>query len=337
MTNTQQTATTTLGTTSEKALQWLRDRTYHAQLLDGTWVPFRQFTETMGKYMSQGPVPIPSWVEITREEARARHEAGEPLLCYGEEPWTVPSGGSGTDIGVCYYAEGTTNANANWPKFSSGMVQTLFGKGRQTVRFFKPAVIFSYEKRYAVICDGVVYNCANWDEQHERWRSLPSCVQHRYGTTVFPAAQNFWTYYVVQALGETYCLTTSGPGAYEPAYRIRDLSAVQGHRVERLRGRYLNNPDEAHFIVFNTEAGPCYSVLNGVRQPLPERTLVLRHPDRETLLYVGILEQARYFLVHRQPEEVFWLTVQEEACNGALNSGSYMVPGSEDLGQDRVI
>ena len=79
------------------------------------------------------------WVEVEREEAQVRHEAGQPLLVQYMEPWTTPSGGSGTDIGWCYAAGADVRTTRTWNVRANPDVRVIFGGGRGLYTFFRPA------------------------------------------------------------------------------------------------------------------------------------------------------------------------------------------------------
>ncbi|GCE23686.1 hypothetical protein [Dictyobacter kobayashii] len=91
--------------------QWLLERTYHAQLLNGKKLSIANLTEAMQqlididiplssqswksllpeklplKKSSNFCVPISTWQEITQEEAKAAYQQGKPVLLYGEHTW----------------------------------------------------------------------------------------------------------------------------------------------------------------------------------------------------------------------------------------------------------
>lgn len=96
--------------------QWLRERTYHAQLRNGRELPVPAFTKAMkqlndfdvplslqsskSKLAERLPlkkstnfyVPLSTWREISQEEAYAAYQQGIPVLLYGEHAWGHPKG-----------------------------------------------------------------------------------------------------------------------------------------------------------------------------------------------------------------------------------------------------
>ncbi|GCE14488.1 hypothetical protein [Tengunoibacter tsumagoiensis] len=91
--------------------QWLLERTYHAQLLNGDQLSTVNFTNAMrlltdstvppsqqsarSRLPEHTPqyknntfvVPISTWQEITQDEANADYQQGKPVLLYGEHTW----------------------------------------------------------------------------------------------------------------------------------------------------------------------------------------------------------------------------------------------------------
>jgi len=91
--------------------QWLLERSYHAQLLNGKELSAATFTETMknlidiivprsaqsaeSRLPEEQPrqksntfsVPISAWQEITPAEARITYQQGKPLLFYSKHTW----------------------------------------------------------------------------------------------------------------------------------------------------------------------------------------------------------------------------------------------------------
>ncbi|GER90663.1 hypothetical protein KDW_48250 [Dictyobacter vulcani] len=96
--------------------QWLLERTYHAQLSNGSELSVPHLTEAMqqltdvsvplstqswksllperlpSKKSSEFYVPVAAWVEITRAEAASSYQQGIPLLLYTEHLWKHPEG-----------------------------------------------------------------------------------------------------------------------------------------------------------------------------------------------------------------------------------------------------
>ncbi len=91
--------------------QWLLERTYHAHLRNGRELSVPSLTEAMkqlidfpvplssqsykSKLAERMPlekstnfsVPLPSWREISQEEASALYHQGIPILLYSEHSW----------------------------------------------------------------------------------------------------------------------------------------------------------------------------------------------------------------------------------------------------------
>ncbi len=95
----------------QQSEQWLHERTYHAQLLNGKELSTADLTREMKELVDASvplsfqsaksrlseklairgsntfSVPISTWQEITVEEARASYEQGKPVLLYSEHTW----------------------------------------------------------------------------------------------------------------------------------------------------------------------------------------------------------------------------------------------------------
>lgn len=91
--------------------QWLLERTYHAQLLNGKELSVDMLTQAMQELSDTAvplssqssksrlpqilptkksrtfSIPISTWQEITQEEARVIYQQGTPILLYGEHTW----------------------------------------------------------------------------------------------------------------------------------------------------------------------------------------------------------------------------------------------------------
>jgi hypothetical protein len=100
--------------------QWLLERTYHAQLRNGSELPVPDLTKAMKQLIdfdaplstqstkSKLPqrlplkkstnfyVPLSTWREISQEEAYATSQQGIPILLYGEHSWRHEKGASVT-------------------------------------------------------------------------------------------------------------------------------------------------------------------------------------------------------------------------------------------------
>ena len=100
--------------------QWLLERTYHAQLRNGSELPVPDLTKAMKQLIdfdaplstqstkSKLPqrlplkkstnfyVPLSTWREISQEEAYATSQQGIPVLLYGEHSWRHEKGASVT-------------------------------------------------------------------------------------------------------------------------------------------------------------------------------------------------------------------------------------------------
>lgn len=98
--------------------QWLLERTYHAQLLNGKELSVPDLTRAMKQLndfdippSSQSPksklpervplkkssnfsVPLSTWREVSQEEAYTTYQRGIPILLFSENAWEHPKGGS---------------------------------------------------------------------------------------------------------------------------------------------------------------------------------------------------------------------------------------------------
>jgi len=182
--------------------QWLLERTYHAQLRNGGELSVPDLTEAMkqltdfdvplssqswkSKLAERVPleksanfsVPLPTWREISQEEAHVLYYQGIPILLYGEHAWEHPKGApgtwrpnrnmriiiygnacvqleavSGTEYAVCYLdPKRGTFSNDSWRAwFSSDTATILDGSAHSTITFLGPCVQFPYTTHYTVI------------------------------------------------------------------------------------------------------------------------------------------------------------------------------------------
>ena len=103
--------TTTVPFSKQLSEQWLLERTYHAQLRNGSELSVPDLTKAMEQLVdfpvlpsSQSPtsrlpalvsvkrsskfsVPISAWSEVLLKDAQAIYQQGIPLLLYGQHPW----------------------------------------------------------------------------------------------------------------------------------------------------------------------------------------------------------------------------------------------------------
>jgi len=252
--------------------QWLLERTYHAHLRNGRELSVPFLTEAMkqlidfpvplssqsykSKLAERVPlekstnisIPLPSWREISQEEAYALYHQGIPILLYGEHAWEHSKGVhgnwrpnrnmrviiygnayvqleavSGTEYAVCYLdPKRGTFSNDSWRAwFSSDTATILDGSLHSTITFLGPCVQFPYTTHHTVIAaDGQVHEYATSAEAVQGFQTLPprevssgSQVQ-----TVFP---QFCYYHEVTCPGGVYRLEFFGPRMDEQGYQIK--------------------------------------------------------------------------------------------------------------------
>jgi hypothetical protein len=73
---------------------WLLERTYHAQLLNGSELSAFDLTQAM-KQMVEFSAPFSAWREIAPEDAAVAYHQGTPILLYGEHSWEHPKNATG--------------------------------------------------------------------------------------------------------------------------------------------------------------------------------------------------------------------------------------------------
>ena len=252
--------------------QWLLERTYHAHLRNGRELSVPFLTEAMkqlidfpvplssqsckSKLAERVPlekstnisIPLPSWREISQEEAYALYHQGIPILLYGEHAWEHPKGApgtwrpnrnmrviiygnayvqpevvSGTEYAVCYLdpKRGTFSNDAWRAWFPSDTATILDGSLHSTITFFGPCVQFPYTTHYTVIAsDGHVHEYSDRAGAIQGFHSFPpqEVGEESDLHTVFP---QFCYYHEVTCPGGVYRLEFFGPRMDEQGYQIK--------------------------------------------------------------------------------------------------------------------
>lgn len=264
--------TTTIPFSEHLSEQWLLERTYHAHLRNGRELSVSSLTGAMkqlidfsvplssqsckSKLAERIPlekstnfsVPLPTWREISQEEASALYHQGVPILLYGEHAWKHPKGApgtwrpnrnmrviiyenayvqpeavSGTEYVVCYLdSQRGTFSNDIWRAwFSSGITAILDGSLHRTITFLGPCVQFPYTTHYTVIAsDGHVHEYSDRAGAIQGFHSFsPQEVGEESDLhTVFP---QFCYYHEVTCPGGIYRLEFFGPRMGEQGYQIK--------------------------------------------------------------------------------------------------------------------
>lgn len=267
----------------QQSERWLLGRTYHARLRNGRELSVPDFTLAMTqlidvaiqpssqssksrlperpprKKSSNFSAPLPTWKEISSEEASALSRAGSPLLLYGEhawrhqkgtmetwrpnrnmrsiiygDAWEQPEVVSGTEYAVCYLdPKRGTFSNAAWRAwFSSDTATLLDGSAENTITFLAPCMQFPYTTHYTVMeTSGHVHEYADRAEAIAGFQAFPPQEVREENDlhTFFP---QFCYYHEVTCPGGIYRLEFFGPRMDEQGYQVKE--AVQREK-ERLR------------------------------------------------------------------------------------------------------
>lgn len=234
--------------TERRSETWLLERTYHAQLRNGADLSVPGLTLAM-KQILDFYVPLPTWTEISREEARATYQQGRPVLLFAENTWEHPKGAargwgmnrnvhtllygkdreqadavSGTDYAVCFAdPQRGTFANAVWKARFSCDTATLFERSASaSAIFLGPCLRFPYTTHYTVIAaNGQVYEYAGRAEAVQGFESSPPLEVSIEGQvqTIFP---QFCYYHEITCPGGIYRLEFFGPRMDEQGYRVKE-------------------------------------------------------------------------------------------------------------------
>ena len=268
----------------QQSERWLLGRTYHARLRNGRELSVPDLTLAMTqlidcavplssqssksrlperlprKKSSNFSAPLPTWKEISPEEASALSRAGSPILLYGEHAWKHPKGAmetwrpnrnmrsiiygdaspkpeavSGTEYAVCYLdPKRGTFSNAAWRAwFSSDTTAFLNGSAESTITFLAPCVQFPYTTHYTVMgADGHVHEYADRTEAIQGFQAFPpqEVGEENDLHTVFP---QFCYYHEVTCPSGVYRLEFFGSRMDEQGYPVKE-TAQRGR--ERLWG-----------------------------------------------------------------------------------------------------
>ncbi len=261
--------TVTSAYTEHLSETWLLERTYHAHLRNGRELSVPSLTGAMkqlidfpiplssqsctSKLAERVPlekstnisVPLPSWREISQEEASALYHQGIPMLLYGEHAWenvkgasamwrtnrnmrviiygnacVQPEAVSGTEYAVCYLdPKRGIFSNDVWRAwFSSDTAAILGGSLHSTITFLGPCVQFPYTTHYTVIAsDGHIHEYTDRAEAIQGFQTFPPQEEGDLHT-VFP---QFCYYHEVTCPGGIYRLEFFGPHMNEQGYHIK--------------------------------------------------------------------------------------------------------------------
>ncbi|HLI88939.1 MAG TPA: hypothetical protein VKV37_09625 [Ktedonobacteraceae bacterium] len=241
---------------------WLLERTYHAHLRSGRELSVPDLTRAMKQLISFDVplstqstksklterlplkkstnfyVPLPTWREVSPEEASATSRHGIPILLYGEHSWEHPKGAeepwglnknmrvivfgnakeqpgavSGTGYAVCYLdPQRGTFSNTVWKAwFPSDTAMLLEGGDHSAITFFAPCVQFPYTTHYTVIAsDGQIYEYATSTEAVQGFQTLPPREVGN-GSQVKTIVPQFCYYHEITCPGGIYRLEFFGP------------------------------------------------------------------------------------------------------------------------------
>lgn len=247
------TTTTTTPFTEQLSETWLLEKTYHAQLRDGSMLSVPDLSEAMRqltdfdvspsllsgkshlaekaplKESANFEVPLPTWREVSAEEASTNYQQGTPILLYGEHVWehprgvrqiwgpnknarrifygnavTQPEARSGIRYAVCYLdpRQGIFS-NTTWKAWFTSDVSDLFaGRADSTIIFLAPWVQFPYTTHYTVIAsDGRVHEYAGRAQARQGFQTLLPLEVSEGSLAVFP---RFYYYHEVTCPGGVY-------------------------------------------------------------------------------------------------------------------------------------
>jgi hypothetical protein len=253
--------------------QWLLERTYHAHLRNGRELSVPCLTGAMKQLIdfpvplsSQSwisqlaervplekstnfSVPLPTWREISQEEAHALYPQGIPILLYGEHTWNHPKRApgpwrpnrnmrviiygdacaqpeavSGTEYAVCYLdSKRGTFSNASWRAWFSSDTATIFdGSTPSTITFLAPCLQFPFTTHYTVIAsNGQIHEYADRAEAMQGFQTLPPQEVGEKSDlhTVF---SQFCYYHEVTCPSGIYHLEFFGPRMNEQGYQVKE-------------------------------------------------------------------------------------------------------------------
>lgn len=232
---------------------WLLERTYHAQLQNGSELSVPTLTKAM-KQMLEFSAPLPAWKEVSQEEAQIAYQQGTPILLYGEHPWELkeratrvwgpnkhmralifgnegeqPEPVSGIDYAVCYLdrQQGNTS-NATWNRWFASAFDAIFaGIAPRNVLYLSPCVQFPYTTHYTVIAsDGHVCEYASRAEAIQGFQfSLPR--EESSGTQSQMTFPQFDYYQEVTCPGGVYRITFFGTRMDEPGCNAEEATAFR--------------------------------------------------------------------------------------------------------------
>jgi len=260
----------------QQSEDWLLERTYHARLRNGKELSVPDLTLAMRQLIdvaiplpsqssrSRLPerlpikksrncsVPLPTWREISPEEASVLSRAGSPILLSSEHAWEHPKGAKeswrlnrnmrtiiygdareqleavfGIEYAVCYLdpTRGTFS-NAAWRAWcSSDTASLLAGRDNSTIIFLAPCVQFPYTTHYTVTAsDGHVHEYADRAGAIEGFRAFPPQEMGEGNDlhTVFP---QFCYYHEVTCPGGVYRLEFFGPRMDEQGYQVKESTS----------------------------------------------------------------------------------------------------------------
>jgi len=265
----------TIPFSEQQSERWLLGRTYHARLRNGRELSVPDLTLAMRqlidvaiplssqssksllperlprKKSSNFSVPLPTWKEISSEEASTLSRAGSPILLYGEHAWKhhkgimetwrpnrnmrsiiygdaceQPEAVSGTEYAVCYLdPKRGTFSNAAWRAwFSSDSTTLLDDSAENTITFLAPCMQFPYSTYYTVMeASGHVHEYADRTEAIAGFQAFPpqEVGEENNRHTVFP---QLCYYHEVTCPGGVYRLEFFGPRMDEQGYQVKETA-----------------------------------------------------------------------------------------------------------------
>lgn len=232
---------------------WLLERTYHAQLLNGSELSAFDLTQAM-KQMVEFSAPFSAWREIAPEDAAVAYHQGTPILLYGEHSWEHPKNAtgawgankqmrilifgsaleqpaavSGTDTAVCYLDLHRGKASsASWDRWFSSDPDTVFTvNAPRTITFLRPSLPFPSTTHYTVIAsDGHVSEYPGRAEAIQGFQIMSKQERSKRNSfsTLFP---QFCYYHEVTCPDGVYRLEFFGSRMDEPGYAAKEATSVK--------------------------------------------------------------------------------------------------------------
>jgi hypothetical protein len=253
--------------------RWLLERTYHAQLREGRELPVAMLTQAMQQLIdvalrstqsvkSKLPetlpikkstgffIPISTWREITKQEARITYQQGKPVLLYSEQTWEhtkktteawgpnqnmrtlifgtaemPPAAPSGSSMALCYLdARQGSFSNGTWKSWFASDPVRLFGDTDQPITFFGPYIQYPFTTHYTVVAsDGQISEYPDHIGALQGFATSPLQEEHN-GNIVRIVVPHFSYYHDITCPSGVYRLEFFGSEVNKQGYTLTERS-----------------------------------------------------------------------------------------------------------------